>query len=390
MSKEEKLPQSEPTKGVGWFFSMVLWAFKIVLAPLLIPVWYLPLGLYRLTRYGVRKFIWDDFLSFIVGSVIRNPQTRRVESIRFCTYGDMVHFHYAIWGSVICAILAWWKPEWRDELAPFLVLLPIWCLIVVKWEFPFDKIWKPALALFVLVPLADFGIYKGTEWLTSVVFPWLEANASWLGITSGMAGGYEAVWLWRKVFHLFAFEASAGTHLFAAVGWGLFFIVSVGEAWVYNRYEIDEKDLYRLQFFKGESREPVYMRGIRIVIKDVLETMPFGFASLVIRINGRDRVLRNVPGLAFQAWLRGAMDALINASPNQGMESAPAPRKKGETEEDLAVSFKEMRGGDSMDVEKAREVDHLGDHDIKNAEVSNEADDVAGIQEDLDSEDRKL
>jgi hypothetical protein len=330
-----------------------------------------------------------DFLSYIVGSVTRNKETGKVESIRFVTYSDLVHFGPTIGVSALCAIFAWIYPELRAVLAPLLIITPIYCLCVVKFEFPFDKIWKQLVALIILIPLADYGIYKGTEALTASAFPWLETNAAWLGITGDMAGGYEAIWLWKKVFHWFNFEASPGVHLFAALAWGIFFVVTVGEAWVYNRYEIDEKDLYRKQLFKGESREPVYMRGIRIVLKDVLETFPMGFASLVIRINGRDRVLRNIPGLAFSAWLRGAMDELINSSsPSAHHEGTPSGAAQKETDEELVKTFKEERGGDSEDSHKVSEADHLGDHDISHHDHEDESDDLSGIQDDLDAEER--
>jgi hypothetical protein len=375
-------------KASAFLGSMIVWAIRIVLAPILIPLWYIPLGMYKLLRYGVRKFVWDDFFSYVLGTVVKNEKGR-VVSVRFCTYGDLVHLHYAIWGALLCSLFAYLYPSHRDIVALFVVLLPIWCLVVIKWEFPFDRIWKTLLALLILVPLADYGIFKGTEIITANVFPWIQENASWTGITTEMIGGYEAIWVWKKAFHALGLDASPGLHLFAAIGWGIFFLVSVGDAWVYNRYELDEKDLYRMQLFKGESREPVYMRGMRIVIKDVFETFPFGFASLVIRINGRDRVLRNVPGLAFSAWLRGAMDALINSSaPINHVDPAAANAKKGENEEDLVRSFKEERGGDTEDHPNSQvtEADHLGDHDVSQDDDHDESSDLAGIQDELDAE----
>jgi hypothetical protein len=375
--------------AVSFSGRMLLWAVKIILAPLLIPLWYIPKGIYLLMKAGVRRYIWDEFLSYILGTVTRDRDTGQVQSIRFVTYGDLVHFYQAILGAALCAIFAAVYPSARDILAPLLVIVPIMALIIVKFEFPFDKIWKQVVSLLILIPLADYGIFKGTQVLTASAFPWLESNAPWLGITAEMAGGYEAVWLLKKVFVWFAFDATPGLHLFAAIAWTLFWIGTVGEAWVWNRYEIDEKDLYRKQLFKGESREPVYMRGIRIVIKDVLETFPAGFASLVIRINGRDRVLRNIPGLAFKAWLRGAMDELINSSsPAAQHEHSTGAHSATDRDEELVRTFKEERGGDSEDSNKVSEADHLGDHDITHEDHDDESDDLSGIQDDLDAEER--
>ena len=109
----------------------------------------------------------------------------------------------------------------------------------------------------------------------------------------------------------------------------------------------------------------------------------------MIRINGRDRVLRNVPGLAFSAWLRGAMDALINSSaPQNHVDPAAAVAKKGENEEDLVRSFKEERGGDTEDHPNSQvtEADHLGDHDVSQDDDHDESSDLAGIQDELDAE----
>lgn len=375
--------------AVSFSGRMLLWAVKIILAPLLIPLWYIPKGMYLLMKAGVRRYIWDEFLSYIVGTVVRSKDTGKVESIRFVTYGDLVHHYLAILGAGLCTILTVLYPSARDILAPLLVIAPIVALIIVEFEFPFDKIWKQVLSLLILVPLADYGIFKGTQVLTGSAFPWLETNAPWLGITGEMAGGYEALWLLKKAFAWFAFDATPGLHLFAVGAWGGVWICTVGNAWVYNRYEIDEKDLYRKQLFKGESRDPVYMRGIRIVIKDVLETFPAGFASLVIRINGRDRVLRNVPGLAFRAWLRGAMDELINSSsPAAQHEHSTGAHPATDKEEELVRTFKEERGGDSEDSNKVGEADHMGDHDITHEDHDDESDDLSGIRDDLDAEER--
>ncbi len=303
----------ERKKSTVWV--VILWTLRIVLFPILIPFWYLPKGIWLLNRYGW-KSLDENFFSFIRGQVTRD-KSGKIMQIKFCSYEDVVHFHYCVWGGLICALLAWIVPSIVNILAIFVILLPIFSVIIVKYEFPFRKIWKTFLAIVILVPLADYGLFKGTFWLTSQTFPWLEAHASWLGITSSNIGGYEIGWIIAKCFGAFHMSVSAGTFLFMAIAWGLFLVGTTLESWAYNRYEFSAKasEIHNHKLFTAMVTEPIFMRGITIDLKDIFEVFPFGFASLRIQGKNGERLLTNIPFLGGFGKFPKAMRELI-AGPN--------------------------------------------------------------------------
>ncbi|MCB0334821.1 MAG: hypothetical protein KDD62_00905 [Bdellovibrionales bacterium] len=337
-------------KSTRWWWALK-WALLILFSPLLVPLWYLPKTIILIFRKGTRRLVYDEFLSYIISLPKRNSDGS-VKYLRFVVYNNTVHVHYCIWGCILSGLVVSLFPAWNAFMAPLLVLLPIFCWIVVNYDFPFAKVWRPVLVTLLLLPLADYGLFKITEGLTTISFPWLQEHAAWTGVTTEMVGGYELTWMIQKGFDLFGFEVSAGTHFFAALVWALFFTGAVAHAWFYQRYELDRRDLWRKRLFKGAGRTPVYMRGIQIVVKDLLEVFPFGFASLIIEIKGRPRVFSNIAGLAFKGWLGGPMEELINTT-SENAEKHHSDDKKSAHSEDEAELVKPFK----------EEMDELDGHD---------------------------
>lgn len=309
--KGDKLGQQRQKRNPFWL--VIIWTIRLVLFPILIPLWYIPKGIWWINKQGW-KSIDNNFFSFIRGEVKRDEKTKKVKGVKFVTYNEDIHFHYCLWGGIICAIFAWAIPSIINILSVFIILLPIFSIVIVKYDFPFRKVWKSLVAIVILVPLADYGLYKGTYWLTSQTFPWLESNVHWLGITSNHIGGYEIGFVIVKCFEAFNLQVSAGTFLFMALAWGLFITGTILESWAYERYELTENasELHNYRLFTSTETTPVYMRKLEIVIKDVFEVFPFAFATLKVQTKNGVENLPNIPWLAFGKFAQ-SMKELISA-----------------------------------------------------------------------------
>jgi hypothetical protein len=372
--------------------------FKKIVGFFVSALWLIPKGLYwicwlpyqilkwiaGLLKKGGRKIFWENYGEYIRGTV-GVDEHGKVTSIKFIDYSDIVHYHYTVSGCLILGVLQYFQVISPAFAAPFLVLLPMFSTMIVIWEFPADKLLKPVLAIVVGLPLADFGLYKLTELASQSISPWLATNWPSLGVTAESARGYELLWGIEKLLNYFALAASPGLAFFNAFMWGVFIFFSafVGSV-LFRRRELTPDLLISKQTLKSEDKEPVYMRGVKVVIKDAFESFPFGFATLTVRLSnsGSVLVLRNIPGLAFDWWLGSAFDQLIRH--NSGKTVATKGTMNQPEADDPGALVKPHDHDKDHEEEVNKDVEHHAEGDI--AVAQERSHDLAGLDDHLDAE----
>lgn len=289
------------------------------------PIWLWPLWILVWPFAFLTKGFYKNFLSYIVGRVIRD--SRRIYTIKFVWYGDAIYLHPMVWGSALLAGLAF------ATTIPAGWLLLVWfatlffCILTVMYNFDVIR-----TAVLVLGLVAFFAL----AYVSTVEFAWNPLTA--------ISNHIETL----------SPQVSAGFYVLSTYIFAMLIAAEVVWAWLFHRVELDESYVYEHRFLQGTTREPIFARGLKRETKDLLELVILGAADIQHRTKSGYKLFKNVPFASL--WLGTAIDSLLDY------------RRK--TEVDMGS---EADDADQVMVEHAiqdMEEDHAGEDDVDDGGVS--------------------
>ncbi len=250
----------------------------------------LPLKIIFWPLTTVFRFLYTNFISYIVGQTVRDAN--RVYSIKFVWYNDSVYLHPMIWGSLILfGIGTGLKTpgSFMEGAFDSSWLLLVWFILLglsyVTIMYNFNVINTAILAVTVLALL-------GAAYFSTIQWAWnplqaLSIHAKWMtaDVTPGFYLASAYVFLGLIVFELI---------------W----------AWLFHRVEIDESYVYEHQFLKTSTREPIFARALRRETKDLLELLLLGAADIQHRTRNGAKTFKNVPFASL--WLGRNIDRMLD------------------------------------------------------------------------------
>ena len=245
------------------------------------PLWLLPLKIIAWPFITFVKFLYTNFISYMIGRVLRDEY--RVYSVKFVWYGDAVYLHPMVWGSLVLFFVT--KSEVFSAGWPLLVwfILLAVCFLTVMYNF---NIVKAGILAICVIAVFSLAYVSNAEWQWNPLrgiaehIAWLEAE-----VTPG--------------FYI------AATYVFASL-----IAAEVFRAWLFNRVELDESYVYEHRFLQSTSREPIFARGLKRETKDLLELLIMGAADIKHRTRTGFKTYKNVP--AASLGLGAAIDSLLD------------------------------------------------------------------------------
>ncbi len=227
------------------------------------------------------KVIDQHFVSYLSSRVLRDSD--RIYSIKFVWYNDSIYLHPMIWGSFILYFVA------QASL-----LAPGWLILF----------WFMALLLSYITVMYNLNVLRASMLAVGVV--------AVLGVS--YFSTMELQWnpLAEATHYISSLGAEVSPGFFLASGY-FFSVLIVSEviwAWLFHRVEIDESYVYERKFLLAATREPIFARGLKREIKDLLELLVLGAADIQHRTRNGYKRFKNVPFASL--WLGTALDKMLD------------------------------------------------------------------------------
>ena len=242
---------------------------------------------------GGTKYLWDEFLCFLFMDFEYDDRGNPT-MVYFMSMSQWVHFHPLSWGPLTLASIVTFLdpaayPQAREFAGLAVVLLVILCGMAVSIDLPFKTFWIVLGVIFVIIPLADFGLATladtvdarlvGQGW--PELFSWAERGIlrpAWDGIK----------WLDTGV--------SPGWLVLFSIPWTVVVVYHLVLSLLDDRYGYDGQNLVRWKFGEGSASEPTYYSKAQVRTTDILEGM-WGFASVLFGSGKGSTLLRTIPML---------------------------------------------------------------------------------------------
>lgn len=245
-----------------------------------VPIWLWPLWILVWPFAILGKWLYKNFLSYMIGRVIRDK--RRIYTIKFIWYGDAVYLHPMVWGSAVLGAVGYSTSAGGWLLLIWLAML-FFCILTVMYNFDVIRTMVLLLGLVAFFALA---------YVSTVELAWNPLTA--------ISGHIEAL----------APTVSPGFYIVACYVFGILIFAEVVWAWLFHRIELDESYVYEHRFLQGTTREPIFARGLKRETKDLLELVILGAADIQHRTKNGYKLFKNVPFASL--WLGTAIDSLLD------------------------------------------------------------------------------
>jgi len=253
----------------------------------------LPIFLIGWLARGGTKYLWDEFFCFLFMD-FEYDQDGNPVMVYFLSMSPWVHFHPLAWGPLALAgVLNFLDPASYPQAREFaglaVVLLGILCGLTVSIDLPFKAFWAAVVVLFVVIPLADFGL----------------ATLADLADNNLVAQGWPELFAWAERGLLRpAWDGIEWLDLGVPPGWLVLFSIPWSAVVIYHliqsllddRYGYDGQNLVRWKFGEGSASEPTYYSKAQVRTTDILEGM-WGFASVLFGSGKGSTLLESIPML---------------------------------------------------------------------------------------------
>ena len=314
------------------------WPWVIPLMPF---VW-----LYWAVRSTVRFFIggglkwmWDEFICFFFLTIDYVAGVPKI--VYFITTGPMVHFHPLTWGLFILAAIQSYSGAEQQWVGIVMILLLLYSGITIYFNAPFKAFMKLLGFVFILIPLADYGLAMSSTKLDE----WLSGHNVWR-----LVSWFERGFL-RPIYDEIA-ELDTGIASGTLVLMGTLFSLIVGydifKSLLDNRWGFDGERLYRWKFGETEESFATYYEDTQLVIPDIFEAA-FGFAAMVFGIaagNRRVTTLKNIPFLALPGRRALIQRIIAGKQIEPGAQEANAATPEGDARPLVRTAHQELGDGD--------------------------------------------